>query len=1824
MNEEPQIQGKFYRKFSSTIKTIKIHLANFAYNHKDAPGKDDIYIHRELLESKLRGWLTSTTKYGSYLVAGYRGMGKSSLVNHVLDQITREKNTKIESTYRWSVVSIFLFAFLLLMQLPIWALFCAIIFLCFAVQVVYYRYMYDLTIEPGIRNFPNSEHFSLKLLRRFLHMQDRHQKRYNRIHIKINLGREVMNERDVLCLITNHIRIRYDEYIHTGQNKPLWRYLRFFVCCMLAGGAVHHVVYPIYDTIIKQVEPNPFEKFFLMDLWNNMFTFFKEQHILLFSFIAKIVAFWLCYLLIDFLFGKIVAWFDKSARCLRQLRNLSDRLSSATSEAGGNFPNLTNSFLNLSFFGRKHKETPIANVRDIETELTEIINTINSKECIPDNRVQFVIVLDELDKVEPRAEKNVGKPCDEELAPPDFSTAVDGFAGSMTNTDRRKTILQLLANMKLFLTSARAKFIFISGRELYEAFLADLSDREYAISSIFSGVINVNSFLYPEREQSDISSMTEQYLAEILLPKNYLWEQTLKNARENRVLKREIPSLRWYTQYLTELAQEQGIYDKTRLMEIRHVVMFLRCFSVYLSHVSNGSPKKIVLYFEKYVTRYADNLRTTDWNDTLEYGTPYRYVLCFSPQDQQKIGFIFHLAAPIMDVITNNVSNYGDKLLIAASFIVDHLFKFHGRGFSWRNIEQTPELLDANKTSELRDFITSIVEFMQQIHLSTIMVGLFQFKFRKRISEEISYISRISDEAAAMFNFTLNESQAVKQYNVKLLNYYLALNKTVGADGTIYNDAIARIHVTLADLYFQEEDYSRAIQEYRNALSFLDRTVKQTGKETPSSLITRIRCMLKMGLTCEYRKTYDTAYIIYCRLIDAMISVREVDERELGVDLIDSWTDDWRVKQPMIVDYGVRRKDDEKRRESVGLKPRTYDQYRDQFIGGIWNEGPQTTDASSYHESNSNKSYYDPAEYSLDFDKMVSGFAKNLSPEKSRFVMNLSLFEDVRLIYKAILAKLFVIEKMNMSGITKSNIDIAEAEFKYLHRTINLEEKFFISADFFNQLGKILYYKNSLGLLIGTSTDLKNESLYVALYWWNIDIYAYLDDFCFKICNPQNATGERKDAVKVKKSIRDFFDNLKWNKLFPEGPDPSSGSDREKLIDAIRKEIKNNGDEGKVLENYLDYMKSHLGKTLSLGKITECSEDRCSMCEKGWHLPCFACKYYNQSLRILMDRMFIDASSDEMAKQYRSGTKSWFVLRYSFRKYLRYMRVNHLCLLATNIMSMGNTMFSCAKEKLVSAEVLSLANDVLASGPDDYKETVIGKFKAANLRLSKLDKAIMYYLAAYRYYNIAYQYKDAGDSLFRILRLINELVTVYNFDKKSKDKNGDCISVAEKKHLGACIPILFGTGNLLEKLFTRYAKSVSAQYGYSSIPEMCDYKWIFQMNDSEDVNLERLQTYSELKEVIWLIADIRIKLLNIRSFYLARREPFGEEFDTYAGVKAAFKQEIIRIYKHFNTLSRVSDTFYNSVITHYAKFRLNKWILKDMLGGDPMIKPEDSHKYDPNFVVIFLKKLEKYLTNPIDDRRLDVCIFEVQDTLSDKLQLVEFILEDSIACLTEILYILTPYNHISSFSNSFVAEVYSQLWENAKLYETLVQMYDYKNYCNKIRIDEVFKIWESWELGDMKGVMDAIKSCSRYVVDDVDMRARYGSLHDRFFLRIRHHIDDRTVHHIFSNYAMEMALRYYTLAETSHSEGNAYKNQINRNYILNDDLDNDTWLFNTTLERFRLHTSYIQYHRRRLVELYAGSRFYKNESYFGELESKYVPIFDPIRFEDSLYTNSEL
>ena len=194
---------------------------------------------------------------------------------------------------------------------------------------------------------------------------------------------------------------------------------------------------------------------------------------------------------------------------LKRLRLLNENISAQiVHEKGQGMDLKTGGFSQVfNFFSRKSRTYPIAGVREIENELIDILNDIDRIPSIS-SRPEFIFIFDELDKIEAQFNPNIQDREKEELA--SFSSEEEGYFSTESIRRRQETIARILGNLKLFFNTARAKFIFIAGREMYDASLADISDRESFISSIFHEILYVESFFRDSSSTggTDITSTT--------------------------------------------------------------------------------------------------------------------------------------------------------------------------------------------------------------------------------------------------------------------------------------------------------------------------------------------------------------------------------------------------------------------------------------------------------------------------------------------------------------------------------------------------------------------------------------------------------------------------------------------------------------------------------------------------------------------------------------------------------------------------------------------------------------------------------------------------------------------------------------------------------------------------------------------------------------------------------------------------------------------------------------------------------------------------------------------------------------------------------------------------------------------------------------------------------------------------------------------------------------------------------------------------------------------------------------------------------------------
>jgi hypothetical protein len=740
----------------------------------------------------------------------------------------------------------------------------------------------------------------------------------------------------------------------------------------------------------------------------------------------------------------------------------------------------------FSFFSPKTKKRALADEREIEKMLIEIFDDID-RIHFPYSRPKIIVILDELDKIETLYQ--IGTSMDSEKKenndPGNFIKIPNPTFSIEASRERQQTIQKLLSNLKYFLSDVKAKFIFIAGREMFDASLADISDRNYFMGSIFHEVIYINTFFSDDSDEkpTDITSLIESYVCSKIIPLKYNRRYYLEYIKEKL---KDIPVEELYIPKITpeqdnftmeifhdylidnfpnlnEKAGKKTDFEKFMAKEMRQKVIHLvQQFIMYLTHASNGAPKKITNYFENFIEfkdlaeleedrslvislhlpnrelnkESNDNSSNSNRKPSKLYLTEHRKpFLVFNFNAQYEIGLVNYLTVPIVYSISNHIKHYGDKILVSATYLFDHLIKFHRFGFSWRNIETVPEILEINKTPELRGFVSSVMQVLSQSHLQVLNSGLYNFRYNRRLAMEIAFLSKISEMSAAAFNFTLDESLAIKHNYFSLLHRLEERYKKITDDRTEYIHSIALIHSTLGDLYFYDEEYNDAIVEYLDAVQYL--RYSDLSEEQVSLMLILVRNMLKLGLAYEKRKTYDSAFGTFTELCSLLIKYRYIDVNAIGLE-------------------------EKKEGNHYYLVRNTHSRYKEvRYIGGETGNEEKRKSLSPIDLFTENfvpnLSAYDNVFSTR--EGFLNRLTNEINPNIQKILGKISSFEGLRLIYQPLLAKLQLMEKCILGGFTQTDVFRVEKEFEYLQKATNSKEKILTAVEFYNRLGDILFFK---------------------------------------------------------------------------------------------------------------------------------------------------------------------------------------------------------------------------------------------------------------------------------------------------------------------------------------------------------------------------------------------------------------------------------------------------------------------------------------------------------------------------------------------------------------------------------------------------------------------------------------------------------------------------------------------------------------------------------------------------------------------------------------------
>lgn len=669
------------------------------------------------------------------------------------------------------------------------------------------------------------------------------------IPLSISLGQENMQEIEILRILAKNLKSKLDKercwWLKTAEIFHSFMIVVYILCAGIMG---------LLFTSSKILEN-------CLDLCD----FFNEREELFLGIFVSVIV-------IEAIMHYVLPRISPYSKACLLIRDLCTRLNATiTQETNPQWSDKIKDWISIIGFSYK-QTTPPASIQEIEFELIEVLNQVKKAKT---NR-RFIIIIDELDKVDTNHRNNR----EAEQRIPEYEKLTTRPEQHVSSRVRTQQVLSIIAGMKFFLSTAKAYFIFIAGRELYEAFQADLCDRDFSISSIFNGVLNLESFLNGNNSRNNSTLRTEEFVCHLLLPHDFE-KETVSSKYYDASQPFSLKNYYRFRQAHKDWMEHET--NKEREMRLEQELLFLNRFITYLAFISNGSPKKITLFFEKYIRKKS---YLTQKNIKLPHEEPYverlgedqLFYLSFGQSSIQKINFIHYLIYPIFQTLLNQNSDFGDKLMVSASFLVTHILKLHNNGFSWRNLEQVPELQELNKTPEIRDYVNTVISFMNHSLVTTIPCGLYHYKFPMRIIEEISYQSKISGEMSTLFNFSSIDLQSLKN------QYQEIIRQNTATDGNRdYSQyALASIYHSLGDLFTLEENYSAAIRAYERCIElvvpiFEDNTYTKM-VQAENYLLFLNRSMLKLGVTHEKRKTDNSAFILYDELI-TLLKRRELKEK---------------------------------------------------------------------------------------------------------------------------------------------------------------------------------------------------------------------------------------------------------------------------------------------------------------------------------------------------------------------------------------------------------------------------------------------------------------------------------------------------------------------------------------------------------------------------------------------------------------------------------------------------------------------------------------------------------------------------------------------------------------------------------------------------------------------------------------------------------------------------------------------------------------------------------------------------------------------------------
>lgn len=316
-----------------------------------------------------------------------------------------------------------------------------------------------------------------------------------------------------------------------------------------------------------------------------------------------------------------------------------------------------------------------------------------------------------------------------------------------------------------------------------------------------------------------------------------------------------------------EIEKIKDTYIKNHDVNLK---LLRRMFIRFLTLHSRGNMKRLIMLINSFLYQTDDDIynpSTSNPSSITCFGgglISSKSYLLFKHEDIQRLYMSAKLYSYFDTGLAKLLSQTDDKLVVSSLITLLDVVKFHSQGFNRAMLERTVAGIDIHVDTNLVNMTDDFINSTFYSIIRRTSTNIFQYRFYLSSEIEFSVINKILGARASMFDHSMDAANPIRNYYLKLMQ------RQSLDDPSNSRISMAKIKMVLGDIYLSERSYDLCFIYYTDAINLYKAVLRGEKGEWRSdggvSLATHfllLETILKKGLLEEIRENHHQAIRLY-------------------------------------------------------------------------------------------------------------------------------------------------------------------------------------------------------------------------------------------------------------------------------------------------------------------------------------------------------------------------------------------------------------------------------------------------------------------------------------------------------------------------------------------------------------------------------------------------------------------------------------------------------------------------------------------------------------------------------------------------------------------------------------------------------------------------------------------------------------------------------------------------------------------------------------------------------------------------------------------------